>query len=273
MKRIGVPTDFSDCANAASNLALQVAKKSEAELVFLHLEIEPSNPQHVPVEPANIIDHEMGQAKYKLSQLVKNAASLGINAKSELILTKGQENIQDYIEPFGIDWLVMGSHGAKGIRERIIGSKTQHVVRNALVPSLVVKHEPSGSVFKNIVFASTFKEDATHALRVVTEFCTIFDCALHLLFINMISHLVEEKVARQMMNDAMKEHGPIPFTSNITETNDKEFGIDQFAKSINADIIAVAMERQSTLGRLLSPGLAELLINHSRLPVLIINPM
>ena len=272
MKRIGVPTDFSVCANAASRLALELAKKSGAELLFLHLEIEPSNPRHVPMEPADIVDHEIGQAKYKLSQLVKEAESLGINAKSELILDKGQENIQDYIEPFGIDWLVMGSHGAKGIRG-IIGSKTQHVVQHVSVPSLVVKHTPSNLLFKNIVFASTFKEDATQALRVVAGFCGLFNCNLHLLFINMISHLVDEKMARLMMEKAMKEFNSIPFTFNITETNDQEFGIDQFARSIDADIIAVAMERQSTLGRLLSPGLAEQLINHSRLPVLVINPM
>jgi nucleotide-binding universal stress UspA family protein len=125
---------------------------------------------------------------------------------------------------------------------------------------------------KNIVFASTFKEDATHALQVVTAFCELFNCNLHLLFVNMISHLVDEKMARLTMKKAMEELATIPFTANVTETNDKEFGIDQFAKSIDADMIAVAMERQSTLGRLLSPALALQLINHSELPVLVVNP-
>lgn len=272
MKRIGVPTDFSACARTASDLALHLAKQSKAQLIYLHLEIDPSNPPHVPGEPATLVDHEIGLAKYKLSQLVKSAESLGINAKSELMLDSGQENIQDYIEPFGIDWLVMGSHGAKGIRETLIGSNTQHVVQHVSVPTLVVKQLKPNFKLKNIVFASTFKEDATHALRVVTRFCELFNCHLHLLFVNMISHLVDEKMARFTMKKAMKEFNTIPFTVNVTETNDKEFGIDQFAMSIDADMIAVAMERQSTLGRLLSPALALQLINHSELPVLVVNP-
>lgn len=272
MKKIGVPTDFSDCAGAASDLALHLAKQSMAELLYLHLEIDPTSPPHVPGEPAALVDHEIGQAKYKLSQLVKRAESLGISAKSELVLGSGQEKIQDYIQPFGIDWLVMGSHGATGIRETLIGSKTQHVVKHASVPALVVKRLPPNFKLRNIVFASTFKEDATHALQVVTAFCQLFHCRLHLLFVNMISQLVDEKMARMLMKKAMEEFSAIPFTVNITETNDQEFGIDQFAKSIEADMIAVAMERQSTLGRLLNPALASQLINHSELPVLVVNP-
>ena len=272
MRRIGVPTDFSDCAGLASELALHLAKKSKAELLYLHLEIDPSSPPHVPGEPATLVDHEIGRAKYKLSQLVKRAESFGTSAKSELILDSGEGNIQDYIEPFGIDWLVMGSHGVKGIREALIGSKTQHVVQHVSVPTLVVKQLTPNFKLKNIVFASTFKEDATHALQVVTTFCELFNANLHLLFVNMISHLVDEKMSRLTMKNAMKEFNSIPFTVNITYTNDEEFGIDQFAKSIDADMIAVAMERQSTLGRLLSPALALQLINHSELPVLVVNP-
>ena len=37
MKKILVPTDFSDCADAASDYAIQLAKMSKAEIHFFHL--------------------------------------------------------------------------------------------------------------------------------------------------------------------------------------------------------------------------------------------
>ena len=272
MKKILVPTDFSACATAASEMALMLAKKSGAELIYLHLEIDPSGPSHVPGAPTSIIDHEIGQAKYKLSQLVKGAENIGVKAKSELVLDMGQEKIEHYIKPFGIDWLVMGSHGASGIRETILGSKTQQVVRNVTTPSLVVKHIPDKTSLKSVVFASTFNEDTNHALQMVVEFCKLFDCRLHLLFVNMLGKLTEENAARLRLTNIMKRHNNVSYTINITETNDQEFGIDQFAQSIDADIISVAMEKQSTLGRILNPALAEQLINHSLLPVLVVKP-
>ncbi|WP_373524446.1 universal stress protein, partial [Aquiflexum sp.] len=43
MNKILVPTDFSDCALAAENYAFLLAKKADAELVFLHIIITPVN--------------------------------------------------------------------------------------------------------------------------------------------------------------------------------------------------------------------------------------
>lgn len=41
MKKILVPTDFSDCANASSEYAIRLAKKMNAEIHFLHLQFTP----------------------------------------------------------------------------------------------------------------------------------------------------------------------------------------------------------------------------------------
>ena len=273
MKRILVPTDFSDCANSAAQMALQLAMKNGAELLYLHLAIDEESLPHVPGTPTAVIGHEIGQARYKLDNLVHVAEAHGVHAKSELVIGAGSERIEDYIDPFAVDWLVMGSHGATGIREAIIGSKTQHVIRNIQIPSLVVKNKPTNKLLARIVFASTFKEDASYALRIVSEFSKLMGCSLHLLFINLLSHLIDEKVARLMMMKQIEKYSHTAYTLNIAETNDKEFGIAQFAASIDAELIAVAMESRSLLGRLFSPVLAEQLINHSSLPVLVVNPM
>jgi len=41
MKKILVPTDFSDCARAAEEMALEFAKRAKAEIHFLHLIMTP----------------------------------------------------------------------------------------------------------------------------------------------------------------------------------------------------------------------------------------
>lgn len=270
MKKILVPTDFSDCATIAVDMAFMVAKKLAAELIFLHLGIDKSGYAHVPGKSIKHIDAESGQARHQLDQLVKRAGEQGVQAKAELVLGTGREKIEDYIRPYDVEALIMGSHGATGFREAIIGSNTQRVIRNLKIPALVVKKPYEKTEIENIVFASRFKEDVHNAIKLTVDFVKKWDATVHLLFVNLVSHLIDEKIARLMMTKETERYPETQFTLSITETNDKEFGITDFAKKTEADIVAVALEPQSAVGRLLNPNLAEQLINHAPFPVLIV---
>ena len=270
MKKILVPTDFSSCARAAAEVALQVAVKSAGELFFLHLTIDKEKKPLVPgIIPATAPG--AGREQHELNQLVKHAEAKGVMARSILVKGNGSERIEDYIAPYQIDFLVMGSHGVTGIREAILGSNTQRVLRQVSVPSLVVKHQVDLFAPQHIIFASTFKEDNSDALKVVVRFASLWKATIHLLFVNLLDHLIEENTARALMAAQMKSNDAVTYTMNITETNDKEYGILTFADQLEADVVAAVMHSHGLLGRLMSPVLAEQLINHAKTPVLIIH--
>lgn len=270
MKRFLVPTDFSECSTLASDMALVVAKRLGAELLFLHLGIDKSGYAHVPGKSITHVDAESGRARYQLDLLVRKAEEAGVKARAELVLGSGRERIEDYIEPYQIELLIMGSHGATGFREAIIGSNTQRVIRNATVPALVVKKPFEKDEIESIVFASRFKEDVNAAISFTVAFSNKWNAKIHLLFINLVSHLIDDKIARLLMSKAVAQYPENQFTMSISETNDKEFGITDFALKTGADVVAVALEPQSAVGRLINPNLAEQLINHAPFPVLII---
>ena len=271
LRNILVPTDFSACANTAVAAAMKLAEHSGAKIHFLHLTIDQTGPGHVPGNVLAVETKKVRQARAKLYELVRDAEAAGIKAKPELVLGTGAEHIEDYLEAFKIDLLVMGSHGASGIRERIIGSHTQHVIRHCTIPSLVIKHKPVRMVPKNMVYASDFKTNHSHAIRQVANFARYWDASLHLLFINPIDHPVDEEQAHDRMEKELEFFRDVRFTRNIANTNDIEFGIAQFSRQIDADMIAVAQEHRGVLDRIVRPGVADQLINHSELPVLIVN--
>ncbi len=270
MKKILVPTDFSSCAQAAADVALQVAKKSKGELFFLHLAIDKDTKPVVPGIEVPAVLGGAGKEQHELNQLVKRAEAMDIPAKAVLVKGNGGERIEDYIQPYRIDFLVMGSHGATGIREAIIGSNTQRALRHVSVPSLVVKYNTGTFSPKHIIFASTFKKDNSGALKMVMKFASLWKSTIHLLFINLLDHLIEENTAREMMASQMKDSVDVPYTLNITETNDKEYGILAFAERLKTDVVSTVMHSHGLLGRLMNPSLAERLINHAKTPVLII---
>jgi nucleotide-binding universal stress UspA family protein len=271
MKSILVPTDFSECADYAAQVAIILASKTGAGVSFLHIMPNPNEGSHVPHGlGASPRSAEKIEARNKLTALVKKAEEESLNAKQFLVFDKGNEKIENYIKPLDIDFIVMGSHGVSGIRELVIGSNTQRVVRNSPVPVLVVKH-PGANEFqiKNIVYASAFQGNDHEALKLITEMARLWESCLNIIFIrtqeNETGKIDQERIIKQL-----KEENPsLTITSSNIEVNDEEWGIHQFARLVDADIIALTTHDQS--GFLVHHNVAEELANHEDLPVLIVN--
>ena len=270
MKNILVPTNFSECADYATQVAISLAAKNNAIISFLHIMPNPNDTWHIP-RPANLStkSQEKVQARNNLALLVKKASEAGVLAKQFLVFDKGNEKIENYIDPLGIDFIVMGSHGATGIREMVLGSNTQRTLRHAHVPVLVVKHSPNKPFqIKNIVFASSFEGNDLGALKLITDMARLWQATLNVLFITMQDK--QQPVNQQKIIDQLQANNPsLKITSSSIEVNDEEWGIHQFAKLIDADIITLTTHDHH--GVLVQRNVAEELANHEDLPVLVIH--
>ena len=185
MKKILIPTDFSPCAENAFVVALEIARKAGTGLIVQHLFDDKSGSKHVLVNKmgeAEQPDAALTYAKAELDALVRRANQAGVQAKPLLVMNKGVDKIENYIEPLGIDFVVMGSHGATGIRELVIGSNTQRVVKHSTAPVLVIKDKPEAINFSKVLFASTFHEDPGKAINLVLKLSNLWNGTIHLLY-------------------------------------------------------------------------------------------
>lgn len=269
MRSILVPTDFSVCAQNAANAAIQIAVTFKASIHFLHIMPLKDELMHVPhVSQVAMQDQKKGHAQNGLNLLVSSATNLRLTATPMLVFDNGNERIENYINSFGIDLVVMGSHGATGIRELIIGSNTQRVVRNSPVPVLVIKQTISDQFkIENIVFASTFKEEFVLSFNQVAHIAKQWNAKVHILFINFIDKLVDQTAIDKIVKKITEPHPDIQFTTNTAEANDEEFGIHQFVEMISADLIALTTSDKT--GFLVRHSVAEDLVNHENIPILV----
>lgn len=275
MKKILVPTDFSACAESAISVALEIAKRAGSHVVFQHLFTDTSGSMHTlkpeSRQEENTLQKEaLGHAKAKLDELVNHAEHLGLTATPLLVMNKGTDKIENYIEPLGIDLVVMGSHGATGIRELILGSNTQRVVRHATAPVLVVKDKPDKIDFSNILFASTFHEDPSRVLDAPIKLASLWNGIIHLVYVGLEKDKQTKAVVQEKMNVLTTLFPKASFTQNFITTNDPEWGIKHTTKDIGPDMIAITTEIK-TGAFIFSHSLAENLVNHESLPVLIMN--
>lgn len=273
MKKILIPTDFSDCARAAESIGLEIASKSQAEIQFLHIIDAPVNWVDLPLEKEKLypeIKIQIGHAKNELSTLVDRAENLGLIAGQYLSFGEGIEGIERHVQYHNIDFVVMGSHGARGFKE-IIGSNTQKVVRHSHVPVLVIKKNVKIMEMKSVVFASNFEEDVQQPFSKVLEFADLTGAQVHLLFVNTPFNFKETDEIESRMSAFLEKCPEHRCTMNIFNATNEESGILKFAKKTQANLIAMTTHGRSGFMKVISSSITESLVNHSDIPVLSIN--
>lgn len=273
MKNILVPTDFSDCARAAEDIGIEIAKKANAEIHFLHIINTPVDWVNLSLEKESLYPEtkaQIGSAKFELYELEKRAEKMGLKARRFLVFNKGRVEIDQHIKHHKHDFIVMGSHGTRGLRE-ITGSNTQKVVRHSPAPVLVIKKKTKKFEVKNIVFASNFEEDVHQAFFKIIEFADLMNAQIHLLYVNMPFQFKETDEAEANMNAFLKKCPRGNCSINIFNALNEERGIQKFAETIHADLIALTTHGNTGILKMISPGITESLVNHSDIPILSVN--
>lgn len=277
MKKILVPTDFSKPAQIAVDVAADIAKKSNAELVLLHV-VEEATGDSLTIdgEVSTGTDWEdriftmrlIERGKKQLAKMVEDAKLTGVKVRQELRLGTPFHGMRTIITDQKVDLVVMGTAGKTKLEEMIIGSNTEKVVRHANCPVLTVHKKPAKSDFKNIVYATSMSKDEEVFSRVIRKTQQLYDATVHLVRINTPGNFQRDTVVKKYMQDFAKKLQLKNFTINVFNDLTEEEGIVYFADSINADLIAMATHGRTGFAHVLAGSIAEDVVSHSKRPVL-----
>jgi nucleotide-binding universal stress UspA family protein len=133
MKRILVPTDFSEHAEDALKVAVQIAKKNDSEIIVLHMLELPHQMNDAILGGASIPETMlfMKKANEMLDEISSKPYLDGIPVTEIVKMDKPIHGITQVSKDYDVDLIIMGSHGSSGVEELIIGSNTEKVVRNS----------------------------------------------------------------------------------------------------------------------------------------------
>ena len=212
-----------------------------------------------------------GKSKEELDKMVTKADALGVQATPILIFNKGQERMEEYLRPYHIDFVVMGSHGVRGIRETFLGSNTQRFIRRSPVPVLVVKEKPGDFEINRIVYASSFEEDSISSFEAARAIAKLWGAEIYLLYVNTPYHFKETQESMSDIKRFMHQFPKVAYTPVIYDALDEERGLEEFTRQNKMDLIALGTHGKKGFMRLLSHGVAEIIINHQAKPVLVVN--
>ena len=270
MKKILVPTDFSNEAENALKVAAQLAKKHDSEIFLTHL-------LELPLGQVDALSNysELPEAVFfmklahkKFEDVLSRDYLKDVTVHETVDFNNSFSSISETVKEKDIDFIIMGSHGASGLKEMFIGSNTEKVVRSSDVPVLVIKNEHQDFDIKDIVFASDFKNDNKETYKQASDLANAFNAKLHLLMVNTANNFSTTEKANARIMDFINGYEFNNYTVNIYNDENVEKGILNFSHSINADLIGISTHGRQGIAHFFNGSISEDLVNHAKRPVI-----
>lgn len=268
MKKILVPCDFSKPAINAYRFALDVAAQSKGAVHLLNV-IELPIMHDTVIMPVLNFEEQLlkdlrEHAETRFNKITEKYKTEGVKVIVKTLFGSVSRMLQDYITEESIDLVVMGSHGATGVREFFIGSNAEKMVRNSPVPVLVVKDYFKGPI-RNIVFPNTLEtenqEDLVMKVKMLQNF---FKARLHIVWINTPLNFTSDPLTHERLEAFAKRFMLKDYTVNVFNHRDEERGILEFSNSIKGDLIAMGTHGRKGIAHLVNGSLAEDVVNHNK---------
>lgn len=260
LKNILVPYDFSECATDALRVAAKLARLSGAMLHLVHV-YEVRGDFH----PEN---HKVREdIELRLDKVPEMPFLAGIPMKRFMLRQFGITEIFRNEQLRGMDLVVMGSNGAKGLRG-VVGSNTQRVVRIAPMPVLVIKHKVEDFDVKDLVYASNFTPTDIVKFDAFLPIVEMFDPKVHLLKVNTPGSFQRSADSYKAIDDFLQRHELRKYSTTIYNDLSIEEGILDFSRGIDTDLIAMATHGRKGFFHVVNGSLTEDIVNHTTFPVL-----
>ncbi len=268
MKKIVVPTDFSEQSDYALKVAASLAKKHNAEILALHMlelnqaMISSSEGFH-PEQTVFLI--KLAEKRFK--DFLNKPYLKGVKVTSVVKHFKVFSEVNEVAKKNGADMIVMGSHGIDGLKEIFVGSNTERVVRNADIPVLVIKNDHEDFKIDRLLFACGFKEESLPVFEKARDFADMLSAEFKLVYINTPGDdFLSTQDAYERISQFLNKAG-VGMEAEVYNDYNIERGILNYSANIGADMIGIPTHGRKGLSHFFMGSIGEDIANHSTIPV------
>ena len=273
MNTILVPIDFSKNSNNALNYAIEIAKNGNSKIVLLHaFHIIIGTIENVGQTTRNIQDVMKKQTDKKLKDLCfEIIKSKKMNCEFISKVDLAVDAILETIDDIKADLVVMGTKGASGIKEVLIGSNTATVIEKAKCPVIAV---PEGAKFdgiKKITYATDYHESDIDALKNLVEIAKPFNAQISTLhasdeeftpynekvYLNTFKNKVQKKIKYKKISYKLaygKYLGKV---------------LDEHIKKESPDLLVMSTRHRNMFDKIFGSSVTKRMAYHTKIPLLV----
>ena len=277
MKKILVPTDFSENSKCAFNYALELAEQLNASITVVHI-------YHPSVNHMNeymiITDNELEAiSREQLTEFVKNKRSNSQNEVTVADRVEGKlevgfaaEKLVNMSKSGEYDMIIMGATGSTGLLEQVFGKVSLHVAQSSACPVLLI---PSGVHFepiREIMYAIEYELVNEKCLVQLEKLSNKLESNVHLVHVyediekkpNGAKSSLVEKIFQQKVPN-------LKFTMEAICSDSVVHGLEEYATEKDMDWMVLVKPQRKLWQRLLHTSKANEIIMNPQIPLMVMH--
>ncbi|MHA7059850.1 universal stress protein [Aquimarina sp. M1] len=278
MKNILIPTDFSENSWNATTYALQFFKKVKCNFHFLHVSPyrEVIGSDSFFESKDQVVEKVARSDKEQMQLLLKRIQQLSLNTKHHFFTISEHiffvDTIRKQVEEKSIDFIVMGTKGASGLKEKTIGSHTGDVITKVKCPVLVIPEKATYGKINEIAFPTDYNIFYKNkVLDTIAEVLTLHQAELRVL------HIAKKE---QELTDLQRQHKDFlsyylreiaEHSFHFVSNTNLEQAVQCFVESRNIDIITMVAKNLNFFQRILFHPTVEKISYHISIPFLVLH--
>jgi nucleotide-binding universal stress UspA family protein len=273
MKKIVIPTDFSEYAEKAYHFAADLARKSDLEVVLLHISsrrLEYINSWMYMDIPTQIMFDENAidslNAEAKMQALLVSPVFDDVNISYQIldaIQANPIKEMLNFLNKKEHQLVVMGTSGDD------VGSDSnaEYIARKSVVPVLTLKKDTVVQKGQTILMPTDFKTVDKKFMKGLERIAAWLELDVKFVFINTPKHFKDtDKIEKEWLH--FKEKYQVSFSSfEVFNDHHVEQGILKMIGRDSPVMIALPTHGRTGLAHLLNGSFTEDLINEVDVPV------
>lgn len=263
MSKIIVGFDFSSGSAKAVDLAIDISNRVGQDLQLVY--VKEKNQDEKPI-------------REEIEQRIKAVEPLLKNVKMTYVIREGkvsQELVAQSKED-AASLIVVGTHGLSGFEKNWIGRNTYRTIAESEVPVLTLREDFNfNKALERIVVPIDNSPDTRQKVGHAATFAKMFGSELHILGLytsdnKTITGIVNGYV--NMVDKYLDQHEVKHITKCVKVPKNLTLTTLEYAESINADMIVIMTEQESSFTSLLLGNYAQQMLTLAHMPVLTVRP-
>ena len=276
MKTILVPTDFSIDADYAIHYALNLIAYYEASIILYHAFIPfesgfypPDQSKKENLETENTLLRRLSHIQDTFVKTNKTNKKISVS----IHVDRGPASIRlpEFCMKKKIDLIVMGTTGASGIKEVLIGSFTADIMTKAPCPVLAIPKNYKFKIPEKITFASDYNTNDVRAIKFLADLNKSFNAQICILHIdeNHYTSLLDEKSFTKFKQKTEARCKGIPLSFQHMAAQDAASIIVLKMVEDKTDILAMSpVKREGIWDCLMNKSVTRTVAHHLPIPLL-----
>ena len=275
MRKIIVPTDFSENAAGAFRFAQALAQQFDAEVQLLHVyhpSFDVANPYlglpYAEFETLKRAQLETFKNDYAYNPQEDNGVATQVRLKAEVVVGFASEEIVQRSKE--ADLIIMGTTGQGGLMETVFGKVSTYVAQNAQCPVMLIPPGSKYRGFQNILYASNYQAADEVLLKQVIDLTGSLPAHIH--FVHVKQHPNSDyRIAKESFEKVKVDDRPHGFRMVQISCEDIAEGINQYAHDTGSDLIVMGTIHRNTLEKLFHRSATRRMLIKTDVPLLILH--